>query len=153
MGVLLAVDAGVRTGLALFDCFGHLLWCRSHNLGTTSRLKKAAARILFELPHLEWLIVEGGGSIADIWVQTAQKRGIMVRLVQAHEWRADFLLPRQQHSGSKAKAVACTLVRVLMDAEGPSTPTAPGHDAAEAVLIGLWAAVHLGWRTMPQMKV
>lgn len=40
MSALLAVDAGVRTGLALLDREGRLLWCRSHNLGTTARLKR-----------------------------------------------------------------------------------------------------------------
>lgn len=153
MGVLLAVDAGVRTGLALFDSSGHLVWCRSHNLGNTARLKKAATRIVFELPNLEWLVVEGGGIIAKIWENTATKHGLKVRLVQAQEWRTDFLLPRQQCSGSKAKTAACALVQAIMRAEGPSSPTALRHDAAEAMLIGLWAAVNLGWRSMPQIKI
>ncbi|NLV96370.1 MAG: hypothetical protein GX043_03405 [Desulfovibrionales bacterium] len=152
MGALLAVDAGIRTGLALFDASGRLVWCRSHNLGSTSRLKKAAARIVFTLPDLEWLVVEGGGAIAEMWEHTAIKQGVKIRLVQAHEWRGAFLLPRQQHSGATAKAAACALARAFVHAEGPSISTTLRHDAAEAMLLGLWAVTDLNWRTMPRLK-
>ena len=152
MSALLAVDAGVRAGLALLDREGRLLWCRSHNLGTTARLKKAAARVLFELPLLQYLIIEGGGQTAGIWVQAAAKRSLPCMIIQAQDWRADFLLPRQRLSGQKAKAAACALVATILRREGWSSPTTPGHDAAEAALIGLWAAVQLGWRTMPLLK-
>jgi len=152
MGALLAVDAGVRTGLALLDRDGRLLWCRSHNLGTTTRLKKAAVRVLFELPHLQFLVVEGGGQTANIWEHAAGKRNLPCRIIQALEWREHFLLPRQRVSGQKAKAAACALVATILRREGWSSPTAPGHDAAEAALIGLWAAVQLGWRAMPALK-
>lgn len=151
MSALLAVDAGVRTGLALLDRDGRILWCRSHNLGNTARLKKAAARVLYELPALEYLIVEGGGQTAGIWEHAAARRGLPCMLVQAQDWRADFLLPRQMASGNKAKAAACALVAAILRREGWSSPTTPGHDAAEAALVGLWAAVRLGWRAMPAL--
>lgn len=150
MAALLAVDAGVRTGLALFDRSGKLVWCRSHNLGNAVRLKKAAARILFELPSLEYLIVEGGGQTAGIWEHAAAKRAVHFQRIQADDWRVDFLLPSQRQSGHKAKAAACALVAAIMRDEW-SSPTIPRHDAAEAALIGLWAAVRLGWRTMPRI--
>ena len=38
------------------------------------------------------------------------------------------------------------------DGHSKSSPTTPGHDAAEAALVGLWAAVRLGWRAMPALK-
>jgi len=152
MSALMAVDAGVRTGLALLDREGRLLWCRSHNLGTTTRLKKAAARVLFELPHLQFLVVEGGGQTAGIWEHAAAKRNLPCRIIQAEHWREHFLLPRQRASGQKAKAAACALVSTILRREGWSSPTVPGHDAAEAALIGLWAAVQLGWRAMPALK-
>lgn len=152
MCALLAVDAGVRTGLALLGRDGRLVWCRSHNLGTTARLKKAAARILFELPDLEYLIVEGGGQTAGIWQHAAAKRDLPCRTIQADAWREDFLLPRQRVSGHKAKAAACALVATILRREGWTSPTTPGHDAAEAALIGLWAAVQLEWRDMPALR-
>lgn len=151
MSALLAVDAGIRTGLALIDRRGRLLWCRSHNLGSMTRLKKAANRMLFELPDLEYVVVEGGGQTADIWEHAASKRELTFWLIQADHWRADFLLPKQRQSGHKAKIAARTLVDKITRAEGWSSPTPPRHDAAEAALIGLWATVRLGWRNMPDL--
>ncbi len=152
MSALLAVDAGVRTGLALLDRQGRLLWCRSHNLGNTARLKKAAARVLYELPLLEYLVVEGGGPTAAVWEHAAARRGLPCMFIQAQDWRVDFFIPRQMVSGNKAKAAACALVASILRREGWSSPTTPGHDAAEAALVGLWAAVRLGWRDMPALK-
>lgn len=152
MSALLAVDAGIKTGLALLDGEGRLLWCRSHNLGNTTRLKKAAARILFELPLLQHLVVEGGGQTANIWAHAAAKRDLPCMFIQAQDWREDFLLPRQRTSGHKAKAAACAYVAFISRVEGWTSPTLPSHDAAEAALIGLWAAVQLGWRLMPALK-
>lgn len=148
--MLLAVDAGLRTGLALVDGAGRLVWCRSHNLGSAVRLKKAAARILYELADLEYVVVEGGGSLTDIWVHAATRRGLPCRVIQAQDWREDFLLPREMASGSKAKAAARRFVSTIVRGEGWTSPTLPGHDAAEAALIGIWMAARLGWRTLPK---
>lgn len=146
MSALLAVDAGLRTGLALFDRSAQLQWCRSHNMGNPVRLKKAAARILFELPDLEYLVVEGGGQLAEIWENAARKRHVAVRRVQADQWRPAFLLSREMASGQRAKQAACSLVVRIMRQETWTCPTKPGHDASEAVLIGLWTLIELGWR-------
>lgn len=152
MGRLLAVDAGLRTGLALLDGDGRLLWCRSHNLGSTARLRKAAARIMSELPLLRQVVVEGGGSLAGIWEHCAQRREVPCRVIQAQDWREDFLLPREMSSGHAAKVAACRLLGVIVRAEGWTSPTLPGHDAAEAALAGIWMAVRLGWRDMPRVR-
>lgn len=152
MSALLAVDAGLRAGLALFDRDGRLVWCRSHNLGTPGRLKKAVARILFELPDLEYLVVEGGGRLAGIWEHAARRRNVSCLVVQADTWRGEFLLPRERTSGHEAKSAACRLVARFLREEARVTPTAPRHDAAEAVLIGLWAMSVLGWRSVSRPK-
>lgn len=151
MSALLAVDAGLRAGLALFDRNGRLVWCRSHNLGTPARLKKAAARILFELPDLEYLVVEGGGRLAGIWDHAARRRAVPCLIVQADAWRGDFLLPRERSSGHEAKAAACRVATRILREDDRSTPTALRHDAAEAVLIGLWAVANLDWRPLPRL--
>lgn len=46
MKSLLSVDLGLKTGLALYGEDGRLLWYRSHNLGATDRLRRAAHVIL-----------------------------------------------------------------------------------------------------------
>ena len=43
---LLAVDLGLKTGLALYGEDGKLRWYRSKNFGTTARLKRAVYSLL-----------------------------------------------------------------------------------------------------------
>ena len=140
--VLLAVDCGLRTGFALFDLQGRLIWYRSHNLGSRQRLKKAVWKILNDLEGLAQLVVEGGGDLVEIWRKTAQRRGIQVSVVQATTWRKDLLLPRQQRTGKQAKQVADDLAREIIERSGAAKPTSLRHDAAEAILAGWWAISH-----------
>jgi len=138
----LAVDCGLKTGLALFECHGRLIWYRSHNFGSRQRLKKAVWQILNELEGLSQLVIEGGGDLVEIWRKTAQKRGIKVSVVQATIWRKDLLLPRQQRTGKQAKQVADELAREIIEKSGAAKPTSLRHDAAEAILVGWWATRH-----------
>ena len=45
MGIL-AVDLGLRTGLAYFDDEGRLAWFRAQNMGSVPRLKRAIPAVL-----------------------------------------------------------------------------------------------------------
>lgn len=76
MGSLLAVDIGIKTGIALFNDRGRLVWYRSHNFGTSSRLRRAVRSIFLSIPDLSWLVPEGGGPLADIWGNEALRRKI-----------------------------------------------------------------------------
>jgi hypothetical protein len=136
---LLAIDCGLKTGLALFALPGKLLWYRSRNFGSRTRLKKAVWQILKQNAGLQQLVVEGGGPLAEIWLKAGEKRGLQVTLVQAELWRKDLLLPRQQRSGKQAKQVADDLARELIEQSGAAKPTSLRHDAAEAILVGWWA--------------
>jgi hypothetical protein len=136
---LLAIDCGLKTGLALFDFSGALLWYRSQNFGSRDRLKRAAWQILKENKTVTHLVVEGGGIYADIWVKEAKKRKLIVTRVQAERWRKDLLLPRQQRSGKQAKQVADELAREIIERSGARKPTSLRHDAADAILVGWWA--------------
>ena len=111
MDVLLAVDLGLRTGLALYGRDGRLRWYRSHNFGTPTRLRRAVRRLLGSLPELAWLVLEGGGPLAEIWKREAARRRITVRQISAETWRQRFLYPRQQRTGVYAKANAVEMAR------------------------------------------
>lgn len=147
MALLLAVDLGLRTGLALYGQDGRLQWYRSHNFGTPSRLRRAVRGLLDELPELTWLILEGGGCLADIWKREADRRCIRVRQISAEVWRQMLLLPRQQRRGNQAKASAGTLAKQVIAWSKARRPTSLRDDAAEAILIGLWGALDVGWLT------
>jgi len=151
---LLAVDLGLKTGIALYGEDGRLRWFRSKNFGTTARLKRAVYGLLKEIPDLAMLVIEGGGGIAEIWENEAQRRGIAVRRIAAEDWRKDLLYPREQRSGAMAKGRAARLADAVIAGSGLRRPTAPRHDAAEAILIGLWGVLELGWldRLPPDMR-
>jgi hypothetical protein len=145
MRKLLAVDLGLKTGLALFGEEGRLLWYRSHNFGTTERLKRAVPKLLDEIPELAALVIEGGGNLAVIWEKEAERRNISFLQISANEWRQLFLYSREQRSGIDAKRYAGDMARKVIEWSKAPRPTALRHDTAEAIMIGLWGVLHLGW--------
>lgn len=147
---LLAVDVGLRTGLALYGQDGRLHWYRSRNFGNATRLRAGVHAVLRETPNVEWLVLEGGGPLADIWTHEAQRRGILVRTISAEDWRNSLLYPRQHRNGPQAKHSADILARRIIAWSRARRPTSLRHDAAEAILIGLWGLVSIGWlKTLP----
>lgn len=145
MPSLLAVDLGLKTGLALFGGDGRLCWYRSQNYGTTTRLKRGVFGLLNELPDLAWLVVEGGGNLAVIWRREAERRAVQTLQISAEDWRERLLYAREQRSGAEAKQHADTLARNVIAWSGAPRPTALRHDAAEAILVGLWGVLQVGW--------
>ena len=145
---LLAVDLGLRTGLALFGGDGRLIWYRSHNLGTVARLKRAVPSLL-RLDDAgappDQLVLEGPRNLADVWTRVAEKRGIPARVIGAETWRPVLLHSRQQRSGKDAKRSADDLARRVIRWSGAPGPTSLRHDAAEAILVGLWGVLQMGW--------
>ena len=144
MGTLLAVDLGLRTGLALYGEDGRLVWYRSQNFGTATRLRRAVHGVLHELPSLRWLVLEGGGNLAEIWEREAARRGVAVRRISAEVWRQSLFHPREQRTGAQAKHSADPFARRVIEWSGAARPTSLRHDAAEAILIGFWGALHVG---------
>ncbi len=145
MTALLAVDLGVRTGFACYGDDGRLRWYRSRNFGAASRLRRAIPALLDDPPDLARVVLEGGGPLADAWESEAERRAIAVQHVSAEEWRGLLLLPREQRSGAQAKEVASRLARRVIEWSGAPRPTSLRHDAAEAILVGLWGALSAGW--------
>lgn len=142
---LLAVDLGVRTGLALFGEDGRLRWYRSQNFGSAARLKRAVHGLLNGVPALAAVVVEGGGPLARLWERESTRRGLAFRQLSAEVWRAALLYPREQRSGAQAKHRAEALARRVIEWSQAPRPTALRHDSAEAILIGLWGVLELGW--------
>src|SRR5438128_1588513 len=139
---LLAVDLGLRTGLALYGRYGRLRWYRSHHFGDASALRRAVPALLDGVSHL---VIEGGGALAAPWSDAAAARGIDVRWVTAETWRTAFLYPREQRSALTAKRNADELARRVIAWSDTKRPTSLRHDTAEAILIGLWGVLDLGW--------
>lgn len=145
MASLLAVDVGVRTGLACYGDDGRLRWYRSQNFGSAARLRRALPGLLSDPSDLARLVLEGGGILADAWETAGERHRLDVVRVAAETWRPVFMLSREQRSGVQAKEVAGRLARLVIEWSGARRPTSLRHDAAEAILIGLWGAMQAGW--------
>lgn len=137
---LLAIDLGLRSGWAAFAAGGRLLGYGSRHFGSRGTLRKAVPRLLADYPALATLVVEGGGDLAAPWEKEAERRGIAFRQVHGETWRASTLKPSERRSGEDAKAAADALARAAIVRAGAPRPTSLRHDAAEAILVGLWAA-------------
>ena len=145
MASLLGVDLGLRTGLALYGDDGRLRWYRSRNYGSASRLKRAVWSELSQIPDLAHVVLEGDANLARVWAQAASKRGAGASEIHAHTWRRVLLKAREQRSGADAKRHAATLARRIIDHSDARQPTSLRHDAAEAIAIGWWGCMELGW--------
>lgn len=142
---LLAIDLGVRAGFALYGRDGRLIEYRSANFGSRGRMKQAAYGVLRATAGLAHVVAEGGSELGELWEKPAVKLGATFQLVHAETWREVLLLARQQRSGRDAKAHADTLARAVIQWSGAARPTSLRHDAAEAILVGLWGVLDLGW--------
>jgi hypothetical protein len=137
---ILAIDLGLRTGLACFDEDGSLLWFRSQNMGNITRLKRAVPNVLDECPDLSRVVLEGDRRLGEIWAKLAEKRGAVVEHVAPEVWREALILPRDRRSGVDAKESALKLAMDIIersDVRKPRTPLV--DDVAEAICIGAWA--------------
>ncbi len=146
MSSLLGIDLGLKTGLALFDAQDGLIWYRSTNFGSKSRLKAGVFHLLGSVPDLERIILEGGGDLAWTWAKEAARRNIALQQINAQTWRRELLFPRQATSGIKAKEAAIDLaMHIIQNSNAPRPKTRLNHDCAEAILIGYWGAKDAGW--------
>ncbi|MFP4285638.1 MAG: hypothetical protein ACLFQG_08810 [Desulfovermiculus sp.] len=146
MASLLGIDLGLKTGLALYNAQDGLVWYRSTNFGSRGRLKAGIFNLLNSVPDLERIVLEGGGDLACIWTKEAARRHIAVKRISAEVWRRDLLLPRHTTCGVKAKKSAVDLaLTVIQSSEAPRPKTRLNHDCAEAILIGYWGAIDMGW--------
>lgn len=142
---LVAVDLGVRTGIAVFGGDGRLVSVGSRNLGRRGRVRQVATALRRELDRVDALVLEGDRSLAPPWRAVFEPRGTEVVLVEAERWRQALLHPRERRDGRTAKAAARELADVAASGLSERPVGRLRHDAAEAVLIGVWGLRELGW--------
>lgn len=145
MPVLLAVDLGLRTGLAVYGADGRLRSFQSRNFGTSSRLRSAVHAVFAQTGDLAWLVMEGGGPLAEIWRREAVRRGVQVLQIAAEQWRSELFYQREHRNGPQAKQQALLMARRVIEWSAAPRPTSLRHDAAEAILIGLYGVRKVGW--------
>lgn len=147
---LLAIDAGLRAGIAVYGPDGRLERYRSTNFGSLRRLKSGVYTVVRDVPELARIVVEGGGGgYAEPWIREARRRKLDAFVVDAGRWRERLLLPRDRRTGAAAKEQADTVARRVIEWSDAPSPTSLRHDAAEAILIGLWGVLDAGWLAEP----
>jgi hypothetical protein len=142
---LLAVDAGLHTGLALYRHDGRLLWYRSHHLADQQKLKRLVVTLLRCTPVPTHIYLEGGGPLAELWQREALKLERVFVQLHAGQWREQLFYARQHPSGRVAKQQALKMAIEVIDHLSHKKPTGLRHDTAEAILIGLYGLLDLGW--------
>ncbi len=142
---LLAIDLGLRCGFAVYGDDGRLETYRSQHFGSRGRLRPAVLPILRAIDGLELVVMEGDRTLGALWEKAAERLAASAAYVPAESWRRVLLLDREQHSGEDAKRHADAMARRVIAWSGAPAPTSLRHDAAEAILIGLWAALDRGW--------
>ena len=120
----LAVDLGLRCGLAFFESNGTLL-----------RLSARQTTSLYDFqPFSEF---PGSGDPIDVGLSA----GVGATLVHPspERWRGDMLLPREQLNSASAKAAARVLAqKIISERAGRGAPKF-STDTAEAICLGYWA--------------
>ena len=143
--LLLGVDLGYRCGLAVFAAEGTLRSYRSQRFGGRQQIKRGADRVIAEAGPVEAVVVEGEAQLARWWSRAAERAGAEATVVTPETWRAALLHPIERRDGTTAKAAADRLARLAVRELGGPGVTSLRDDAAEAICIGLWGLVTLGW--------
>ncbi len=140
---LLAIDLGLRSGLAALDARGALVAHRSTNFGSRSRLKKAVWGVVREFDGLHEMVVEGDRDLGKVWQNVADKQSVEFTVVAPETWRKELLVARLRRTGTDAKEAAGDLAREFIEFSEMPGPTSLRHDAAEAICIALWRGLEL----------
>ena len=154
-GHLVAVDLGLRCGIAVFRRdTGALIAYRSTHFPSRTALKKAIRGILVDASPVAELVLEGDAGLAELWRREASKRPERpsVKVVAAHDWRPGTLLQRHQRNSRDAKRFAERKAREIIAAGEAPKPTSLRHDAAEAICLGAWAIAQHGRCSTPQTR-
>ncbi len=135
---------GIRSGFALYSSKKGLMWYRSHNFGSRSRLRKGIYTILQSISHLRWVVIEGSRDIGKLWKKKVEAMGLKLIWVSSDEWR-NMLLPHPHLTGYALKEEAISTALRVIHFFQLSPPKRLNHNAAEAILIGLWGVIDVGW--------
>lgn len=141
---LLSVDVGLKTAFACFDRDGRVVWVQSRHFSSPAVLRRGISSLLLEMPNFEAVVLEGSGNLARIWQKEMLQRGIATDVIQAEQWRGDFLYPRERRTGQTAKATANALSESVLKWSQWQGVVSKRDDAAEAILSGLWFLNHNG---------
>jgi hypothetical protein len=144
---LLAVDLGLRTATAVLDGSGEILQVDDWRFTDLPHLEGALEGILLNY-NITHVVVEGADmKLNRIWRKAVAKYELPYARVVAEDWREALLLPKERKNKQVAKDAAVLIAKQFwdkkLDHNGSSAKLT--KDAAEAVMVGLYALSVLGW--------
>jgi hypothetical protein len=171
--LLVAVDLGLRTGLALYSEEGRLLEYQNAIYGSAEELRVGCLALLAEWEAKYQQAVDEDDEVisyrishvalegADVALKALWRDMIHDHLNDAHillvkpeEWRADLLLSKEKASGEAAKEASRLIARQLVaDYGGRLHKGKFPTDVAEAVLLGYHVSRRLGWLVRKEPSV
>lgn len=157
--LLVAVDLGLRTGLALYSDDGRLLEYEQAVFETADELKANCLKLMADWEasyqghdgksfHITHVAVEGAdASLRQVWRNIVEDHlHCQLLLVKPEEWRGDLLLSKEKVSGEAAKEASRLIARQLVaDYGGGLHEGKLSTDVAEAVLLGYHVSRRLEW--------
>lgn len=149
MNTLLAVDLGLTCGFACMSDVPQILWARSKHYASRGSMRRAAAALIREQTELQHLVLEGDRQLGIIWEKPALQQGVDVIWVSPETWRQRMYGKMKLTGSERLKEMAVKQAMHAVKTLGISMPKQSlRHDAAEAVLIALWAVESIGWFKM-----
>ena len=144
--ILLAVDLGLRTGTAIFDSKGSVLAIESYRFNDHDSLDRGLTEIL-STHAITHVVIEGEDrKLYYIWRKAIENfEGIQLARVVADDWRRMLLLKKEMRDARKAKSAAGLIAKQILKNNEKLQGKKLSADAAEALLVGLYAVRVLGW--------
>jgi hypothetical protein len=144
---LLAVDLGLRTATAVLDGSGQILQIDDWRFTDVHQLEGALEGMLrnHSITHV---VVEGADTkLNRIWRRAVEKYDLPFARVVAEDWREVLLLPKERKNKQAAKDAAVLIAKQFWTKklDHDNSRAKLSKDAAEAVLVGLYALQVLGW--------
>jgi hypothetical protein len=78
-------------------------------------------------------------------VREAQRRDLSIRQIAAEDWRRRFFDPKHRQGRDTSQLTADAMARRIIEGSVAPRPTSLRHDAAKAIVIGLWGVLEVGW--------
>lgn len=146
LAAILAIDLGLRTGVAVWDDTARLRTWQTIRFRSPRALQQGVRTVVRDLDDdVVFAVTEGDLDLARPWDRALTARGIRVLHVQAHQWRRDVFADQPDLDGKAAKRAALALARRLIREHAARGVPHLKHDAAEAICLGYWAAWREGW--------
>ena len=157
---LLAVDLGLRTGIAIFNSSGNLIDYSYYHFKSFQFLENDLIEFFGNISAnhstLSHFALEGDKILQDIWKTAISNYfgdSVSIIAVLPIEWRSRMLIPRESTSSRAAKTASREISRQIIWKSGLTNTNISrpmNTDTSEAILMGYYVVIDkLKWGSQP----